>query len=126
MLEKNGSVNRRDFMKSAAALGASLGVTTVARGANDRIHVRLFPVGGSPNHDMQVFWIQNGNQTWDAAKSSVVVNYTADNQWADVYIPVGQNSLWGTWGQIQQIRLDLDNGNNTGCRYHIDYIRMEY
>ena len=95
-------------------------------GANDKIHVRLFPVGGSPNHDMQVFWIQAGNQTWDQAKSSVVVNYTADNQWADVYIPVGQNSLWGTWGQIQEIRLDLDNGNNTGCRYHIDYIRVEY
>lgn len=95
-------------------------------GANDRLHVRLFPAGGSPYHDMQVFWIQNGNQTWDGAKSSVVVNYTGDSQWCDVYIPVGQNPLWGQWGQIQEIRLDLDNGNNTGCRYHIDYIKMEY
>lgn len=95
-------------------------------GVNDKIHVRLFPAGGSPYHDMQVFWIQNGNQTWDSVKSSVVVNYTADSQWADVYIPVGQNPLWGQWGQIQEIRLDLDNGNNTGCRYHIDFIKMEY
>ena len=95
-------------------------------GSNDRVHVRLFPVGGSPNHDMQVFWIQDGNQTWDAAKSSSVVTYTGNSQWCDVYIPVGQNSLWGQWGQIQEIRLDLDNGNNTGCRYHIDYIKMEY
>ncbi|MES2709345.1 MAG: phosphodiester glycosidase family protein [Verrucomicrobiota bacterium] len=94
-------------------------------GANDKIHIRLFPVGGSPVHNMQAFWIQDGNQSWDGAKSSVVVNYTADNQWADVYIPVGQNPLWGTWGQIQELRLDLDNGNNTGCRYHIDYIRVE-
>ena len=46
MLEKNGSVNRRDFMKSAAALGASLGVTKVARGANDRIQVGVIGVGG--------------------------------------------------------------------------------
>jgi hypothetical protein len=55
-----------------------------------------------------------------------VVNYTADNQWVDVYIPVGQNPRWGTWGQIQQFRLDLDNQANPGCRYHIDFIRVAY
>lgn len=94
-------------------------------GVNDKIHVRLYPTGGVQNHDMQVFWIQQGDQTWDAAKSSSIVYYTGDNQWCDVYIPVGQNSRWGHWGQIQQIRLDFDQAS-AATRYHIDYIRTEY
>src|SRR5215467_16131824 len=46
MSETNGSVNRRDFMKGAAALGASLGMSNLARGANDRIQVGVIGVGG--------------------------------------------------------------------------------
>jgi len=46
MFQDNGSVNRRSFMKSAAALGASLGMSNRARGANDRIQVGVIGVGG--------------------------------------------------------------------------------
>src|SRR6476469_16509 len=55
MLEQNGSVNRRDFMKSAAALGASLGVTNLARGANDRIQVGVIGVGGRGSYVAREF-----------------------------------------------------------------------
>ena len=96
-------------------------------GSNDMIHVRLWVTGGvTSNHDMQVFWIQAGDQTWNSAKSSSIVSYSGNDQWKDVYIPVGQNSLWGTWGQIQCIRLDFDHGSNPGARYHVDYVVVEY
>jgi len=55
MSDTNGSVNRRDFMKGAAALGASLGMTNLARGANDRIQVGVIGVGGRGSYVAREF-----------------------------------------------------------------------
>lgn len=93
---------------------------------NDKIHVRLWVTGGNTvNHDMQVFFITLDDTTFDAAKSSSIVYYSGNDQWKDVYIPVGQNTIWGQWGRVVALRLDLDNSNNVGARYHIDYIKCE-
>ena len=94
--------------------------------ANDKIHVRIYPYGGNTSsHDMQVFWIKEGDHNWTESKSTLVY-YTGQNQWVDVILPVGQNSNWWTNAtQIQQLRLDLDSAN-TGTRFLIDYIRTEH
>ena len=95
-------------------------------GANDRVHVRLSVTGGNTtNHDMQVFFITIDDTTWDAAKSSSVVYYSGNDQWKDIYIPVGQNSIWRQWAKVVALRLDFDNANNPGARYIIDYIKIE-
>ncbi|MDB6027261.1 MAG: amidase [Verrucomicrobiales bacterium] len=98
-------------------------------GANDRIHVRIYPQNGTTaNHDMQVFWKTTGDNTWTASKSSAVVNYSAQNAWADVYLPVGTNPLWNSAdnvsGGITEIRLDFDQVNQ-GNRWIIDYVHFE-
>ncbi|MDB6024957.1 MAG: hypothetical protein JWM68_1180 [Verrucomicrobiales bacterium] len=92
-------------------------------GQNDLIHVRVYPQNGTTaSHDMQVFWIGAG-ESWDAAKSSAVVNFSAQNGWADVYIPVGANPNWVHW--IHQIRLDFDQTNH-GTRWIVDYVGVEH
>ncbi len=99
-------------------------------GANDKIHVRVYPQNGATaNHDMQVFWKTTDDNTWTASKSSAVVNFTAQNAWADVYFPVGTHPLWSSAnngsGGITEIRLDVD-AVNQGTRWIIDYIRFEH
>jgi hypothetical protein len=98
--------------------------------ANDRIHVRVYPQNGTTaNHDMQVFWKTTNDDTWTASKSSAVVNFTAQNAWADVYLNVGANPLWNSadnsTGGITEIRLDFD-AVNQGTRWIIDYVRFEH
>lgn len=93
-------------------------------GVNDRIHVRVYPqYGTSPNHNMQVFWRTVTDPTWTESKS-VYVTYTGQNQWVDVYLPVGSNPNW-MHAQITDIRLDFDNVNQ-GNRWIIDFINFEH
>lgn len=99
-------------------------------GANDRIHVRIYPQnGGTASHDMQVFWKTTDDPTWTSSKSSAVAYYTAQNAWADVYLDVGAHPLWCSAnngsGGITEIRLDFD-AVNTGVRWIVDYIKFEH
>jgi hypothetical protein len=77
---------------------------------------------------MQVFWTTSDDAAWTASKSSPVVNYTGQNQWVDVYLPVGSNPYWSSAnngsGGITQIRLDVDQVNQ-GNRWLIDSITFE-
>jgi hypothetical protein len=99
------------------------------RGAwNDVIHVRVYPQNGtSANHDMQVFYKTTASATFTAAKSSAIVYYTAQNSWADVYLPVGGNTNWsGYTGQtITQLRVDVDNVSSA-TRFIIDSVTIEH
>jgi hypothetical protein len=96
--------------------------------ANDRIHVRVYPQNGNTaNHDMQVFWTTTTDGTWTESKSTYVT-YTGQNQWVDVYLPVGTNPNWSSAnnasGGISQIRLDFDQTNH-GNRWIVDYVTFE-
>ncbi len=94
-------------------------------GANDRIRVRVYPQSGnSASHDMQVFWITSTDGAWSASKSSAIVNYTAQNGWVDVNIPVGDSAEWNGGAGIQQIRLDFDQ-TTKGTRWIVDSITIE-
>ncbi|MDB6026606.1 MAG: Secreted protein, partial [Verrucomicrobiales bacterium] len=96
-------------------------------GWNDRVHVRVYPQNGtSANHDMQIFFTTSADPTWSSAKSSAVVNYTAQNAWADVYFDVGSNAAWSgsTGPTITQLRLDVDNVSS-GTRFIIDSVTIE-
>lgn len=94
-------------------------------GANDVVRVNIYPQnGGTANHEIQVFWKTASDNTWTAGKSSAVVNYTAQNAWADLTIPVGNNPSWYS-DFITQIRLDVDN-THTGVRWIIDYVTISH
>jgi Fibronectin type III domain len=85
------------------------------------MHLSIDPQSGSSaNHDMQVHWKTNASNTWDAAKSTNIVNYVAQNNWHDVYL--GLNGLW-TGQTINQIRLDFDQAN-TGTRWIVDLVEV--
>lgn len=80
-------------------------------------------------HDMQVFWLKSGDISWNPAKSSEVVNYTCgDDQWADVYLPVGGNANWNGQGVVN-LRLDFDQyketDHSTPVRYLVDTIEIQ-
>lgn len=93
-------------------------------GVNDWIHVRVYPQNGStPVHDMAVYWIHSGDGTWNEAKSTHVT-YTGQDQWVDVYLPVGRNANWPA-AHVTQIRLDFDQTNH-GNHWIVDYIATEY
>ncbi len=90
-------------------------------GANDQIVVRVYPQSGtSANHDMKVYWTTASDGTWSESKSSATVNYTAQNTWAVVTLPVGANPSWSS-DYITRLRLDVD-GVNSGTRWIIDYV----
>ncbi len=92
-------------------------------GVNDWLHVRVYPQSGnSALHDMAVYWITSGDGTWNEAKSSHVTFY-GQNQWVDVYLPVGANSSWPA-GHISQLRLDFDQASH-GTRWIVDYIKTD-
>lgn len=92
-------------------------------GANDRIHVRVYPMNGNTvNHDMAIYWIHDADMSWTEAKSTHVT-YTGQNQWVDVYLPVGTNANWAG-KHIEQIRLDFDEVNHNN-RWQVDYIGVE-
>jgi fibronectin type 3 domain-containing protein len=87
---------------------------------NDRFRVNVYPQNGSTaNHDMQIFWATSAENFFSADKSSPVVNYTAQNSWADLTLDVGSNPKW-SGHTITQIRLDLDQANS-GVRWIVDY-----
>ncbi|MBA4149074.1 MAG: fibronectin type III domain-containing protein [Verrucomicrobia bacterium] len=87
--------------------------------ANDRVRVRIYAQNGGANHDMQVFWKTSSENFFSADKSTPVVNYTVQNDWADLTLDVGSNPKW-SGAHINQLRLDVDQ-NNTGVRWLIDY-----
>ncbi|MDB6125937.1 MAG: hypothetical protein JWQ71_4930 [Pedosphaera sp.] len=116
------------FIYSATSWFDNAGPYKYLGGANDRIHVRVYPQNGNTaNHDMQVFWTTTNDGTWTESKS-VSVNYTGQNQWVDVYLPVGTNPNWNSannaTGGITQLRLDFDAINH-GNRWIVDSITME-
>lgn len=93
-------------------------------GLNDKIHVRVYPQNGTTaNHDMAVYWRTTADGTYTESKSTHVT-YTGQNQWVDVYLPVGNNANW-VEDHITQIRLDFDNTNH-GNRWIVDTISTEY
>jgi hypothetical protein len=94
-------------------------------GANDKIRVRVYPQGGTTsNHDMAIYWTVEGDNYIFTEAKSTHVNYTANNQWYDVILPVGLNPNWNRQ-HITQIRLDFDQVNH-GTRWHVDSIGSEY
>ncbi|MEK7674451.1 MAG: CHAP domain-containing protein, partial [Verrucomicrobiota bacterium] len=98
-------------------------------GINDRVHVRVYPQGGSTaNHEMQVFFTTGQDNSFSEDKS-LMVYYTAKDEWADVYFDFGVTNKWnGNFNKgdfIRQIRLDLD-GVNHGNHWIIDYVRVEH
>jgi hypothetical protein len=118
------------FIYSTPTYFDSAGPYKFLGAANDKIHVRVYPQNGATaNHDMQVFWKTTDDNTWTASKSSAVVNYSAQNAWADVYIPVGTHPLWSSAnngsGGITEIRVDFD-AVNQGNRWIVDFIRFEH
>lgn len=94
-----------------------------------RVHVRLHIQNTTrTTHDMQVFWVNSGDVVWGGNKS-VLVNYTCgDDQWADVYLPVGSNSDWNG-KKIVNLRLDFDQtketDHTTPVRYLVDTIEIQ-
>ncbi|MFN7139548.1 MAG: fibronectin type III domain-containing protein, partial [Limisphaerales bacterium] len=88
-------------------------------GANDRVRVRIYAQNGGLNHDMQVFWKTSAENFFSADKSSPIVHYSVQNDWADLTLDVGSNPKWAG-SHITQLRLDVDQ-NNTGTRWLIDY-----
>jgi chitodextrinase len=93
-------------------------------GENDWIHVHVYPQSGtSAIHDMAVYWISEGDGTWNEAKSTHVT-YTGQNEWVDVYLPVGTNSNWPA-AHVTQLRLDFDQTSKS-TRWIVDYIRSDH
>lgn len=94
--------------------------TSFVGAANEVITVNMYPQNGSTSsHDMQVFWKTLAEPYFDAAKSSPVTNYTAQNSWAVVNLDVN-NAKW-TGQTVTQLRLDVDNTNH-GNRWIVDYV----
>ena len=100
------------------------------RGAiNDRIHVRVYPQGGSGvNHDMQIFFATGDENFYSAAKSTPPAYYAAKDSWIDLWFDVGANPYWSgyTGHDITALRLDFDNVNNGNVRWLIDYVILEH
>lgn len=97
-------------------------------GANDKVHVRVYPQNGTTNaHDMGIYFLTTDDQTWNEAKS-VHTTYTGQNQWVDVYLDVGSNPVWSSAdnssGGITEIRLDFDQVNHSN-RWIIDSVTFE-
>lgn len=100
------------------------GATNFTGGAYDLIHVRVYPQGGTTaNHNMQIFWLNSEDWTWNVAKASDIVYYTAQDAYADVYLYVGPNSAWNG-KTITHLRLDFDN-TNAGNRWIVDSVSIE-
>lgn len=94
--------------------------TNFVGSANEVITVNVYPQSGnSASHDMQIFWKTEAEDYWDAAKSSPIVNYTAQNNWAVVTLDVN-NAKW-TGQTIKQLRLDTDQTNHS-TRWIVDYV----
>ncbi len=78
--------------------------------------------GNTAAHDLQLFWKTNGENFWDAPKSTPVVNYNAQNSWATVNLYIN-NAKW--WGQtINQLRLDFDQVNH-GNRWIVNHFVLQ-
>ncbi len=103
---------------------ASAGPYNYIGGSKDTIHVRIYPQNGNTvAHDMQVFWTTTGDGAWSESKS-VQATFNAQNAWADVYLPVGDNPSW-VGAHVNNLRLDFDQTNH-GNRWIIDYVSFEY
>ena len=89
-------------------------------GCNDVLNVRIYPQNGTTaNHDLQLFWSADGGVNG----VSSAVNYTAQNNWINVTIPLGSYPLWNAH-HITSLRLDLDSINH-GNRWIIDYVLVQ-
>lgn len=94
-------------------------------GFNDVLIVRVYPQSGnSPYHDMQVFWKTNNEEFYSAEKSSPIANYTAQDNWIEVWLDCGKNGKWGG-NFITQLRLDFDNINK-GNRWIVDHVMVHH
>ncbi|MBN1902854.1 N-acetylmuramoyl-L-alanine amidase, partial [Candidatus Sumerlaeota bacterium] len=94
--------------------------TDFAGKGGETVQVRLYVQDeDSPNHDMKIYWLHSGDQTWNESKSSPLVGYSALNSWYEVFLDV-DNSLWNG-KTITDLRLDFD-ANNQWCRFIVDYV----
>lgn len=93
-------------------------------GANDKIRVIVYPQNGTTaSHDMAIYWKTEGDSVFTEPKSTHV-NFTGQNQWCTVDIPVGTNTNWNG-KHVTQLRLDFDQVNH-GNRWHVDSIASIY
>lgn len=84
------------------------------------INVNVYPQNGTTSaHDMQAFWKTTAENFFDSAKSTPVVNFTAQNAWATVNLFINSPKWWGQ--TINQLRLDVDNTNH-GNRWIINHV----
>lgn len=101
----------------------SPGLTLTGMAEPQLINVSLFPQGGTPSaHDMQMFWKTNADNTWNAAKSTPIVNYTVTDGWVNLNLDVN-SSYW--WNQaVNQFRLDTDQTNHS-TRWIVNHVAVQ-
>lgn len=83
-------------------------------------NVNVYPqYGSTQNHDIQAHWRTVADNIWSAAKSSPVVNYSAQNAWACVNLDVNNDKWWNQ--TIVGMRVDFDAINH-GNRWLVNHI----
>ena len=94
-------------------------------GADASVNISVFPQNGNTaNHDMQVFWKTAQDNTWTASKSSPIVTYSAQNNYATLNLDINAN--WPNYFQktVNQFRMDFDN-NNSGTRWILNHFIVQ-
>lgn len=89
--------------------------------ASEIISVRLYAQGGtSASHNCKIRWKTDAERTWTTAKTSPVVNFTAQDSWATINLSVSGSKWVGQ--NINRLRLYFDDTTNAGTRWIIDSI----
>ncbi len=87
------------------------------------INVDFYPQSGTTNqHDMQFFWRTDAENSFTASKSTPMVYYTAQNEWATVNLYIN-NSAWAG-DHLNKLRLDFDQ-SNSGTRYIVNHVVLQ-
>ena len=93
---------------------------TFTGSASEVLSVRVYAQGGnSASHTMQAYWRTTADNYWTAEKCSTLVNFTAQNGWATVNLPVS-NSYW-TGKTITRLQLCFDETNH-GTKWIVDSV----
>lgn len=88
--------------------------------ANELFNVDVYAQNGNTSaHDMQLFWKNEAESTWDASRGSTLETYTAQNSWATVNLSANNSKWWGH--TISQVRIDFDNTNHSN-RWLVNHI----
>lgn len=93
--------------------------------ANDVVRVRLYPQNGiTANHDAKIYFKTSADAGFTEAKSTPIINYTAQGVYYNLTFNVGSIPGW-SGAFINQLRFDVDSAN-TGTRWIIDYIMIDH